>query len=206
MLEALGYRVSKVRITTLVGNTYHARIHFARGRGIKSTGSDASPSATEIDIDSRPSDAINLAIRFGAPIYVNKEVAAKMAHPSASFDDRSVSAAAANGANYHQSSSSSDITKSCREEILHYSDPTIMYKLQLQLAIAEERFEDATRLRDVIEKMLASDRALSLVVAIETALEDQRYEEAERLRDEFRRLRLGQGTNSASRISDVLDL
>ena len=33
---------------------------------------------------------------------------------------------------------------SCREEIMAYSDPTIMHKLQLQLAIAEERFEDAT--------------------------------------------------------------
>lgn len=30
-----------------------------------------------------------------------------------------------------------------REEILQYQDPTIMHKLQLQLAIAEERFDDA---------------------------------------------------------------
>jgi hypothetical protein len=32
----------------------------------------------------------------------------------------------------------------CREEIVSYSDPTIMHKLQMQLAIVEERFEDAT--------------------------------------------------------------
>lgn len=32
----------------------------------------------------------------------------------------------------------------CREEIASYNDPTIMHKLQMQLAIAEERFEDAT--------------------------------------------------------------
>ena len=31
-----------------------------------------------------------------------------------------------------------------REEIVSYSDPTIMHKLQMQLAIVEERFEDAT--------------------------------------------------------------
>lgn len=32
----------------------------------------------------------------------------------------------------------------CREEIAAFNDPTIMHKLQMQLAIAEERFEDAT--------------------------------------------------------------
>jgi flavin-binding protein dodecin len=35
-----------------------------------------------------------------------------------------------------------------------------MYKLQMQVAIAEERFEDATALRDAIDRILASDRAL----------------------------------------------
>ena len=168
------------------------------------------PSSTEVDVDSRPSDAINLAVRFGAPIYVNKEVASKMAHSPSSFDDRSISAGAATGAGIQDDiadGSASEIVKSCREEVLNYADPTIMHKLQLQLAIAEERFEDATRLRDIIEKMLASDRALALVVAIETALEDGRFEEAARLRDEFRQLRLSKGKEGQSHqnISDVLD-
>ncbi len=35
-------------------------------------------------------------------------------------------------------------THPCREEIAAFNDPTIMHKLQMQLAIAEERFEDAT--------------------------------------------------------------
>lgn len=205
-LEALGYRVSKVRITALVGNTYHARVHFARGRGIKMPQNPEVPSLTEIDVDSRPSDAINLAVRFGAPIYVNKDVANKMAH-SPTFDDRSVSAGASTGGAIADATAA-DVVQSCREEILHYTDPTIMHKLQLQLAIAEERFEDATRLRDVIEKMLASDRALALVVAIETALEDGRFEEAARLRDEFRHLRVMKEKKDHHQrsISDVLDL
>lgn len=199
MLEALGYRVAKVRITTLVGNTYHARMHFARGRGIKA---DSAPSATEIDIDARPSDAINLAARFNAPIYVNREVAAKMAHPAAVFDERSISAAVSTGGQAHPPANTGDIVRSCREEILHYQDPTIMHKLQLQLAVAEERFEDAKRLQAEIDRTMAQDRALSLVVAIETALEDHRYEEAARLRDEFRNYRM----KNESRVSDVLDL
>ena len=30
----------------------------------------------EIDVDSRPSDALNLAVRFGAPMYISSQVAA----------------------------------------------------------------------------------------------------------------------------------
>jgi bifunctional DNase/RNase len=204
MLEALGYRVTKIRISALVGNTYHARVHFGRKSGIKSQ--DGAPSSTEIDIDARPSDALNLAVRFGAPIYVNKDVAAKMSLPSLAFDERHVSAAAATGSHATAVPSAVEITNSCREEILQYIDPTIMDKLQLQLAIAEERFEEASRLRDAIEKTLASDRALALVVAMETALEDQRFEEAARLRDEFKKHRVAQIMNENQKeTSDVYE-
>lgn len=44
-------QVAKVRVTALVGNTYHARVHLARGRGIKD------PEFAEIDVDARPSGA-----------------------------------------------------------------------------------------------------------------------------------------------------
>lgn len=168
-LELLGFRVTKVRVNALIGNTYHARIHYSKGRDRKAE------DYQEIDVDARPSDAINLAIRFGAPVYVNKIVAAKMAQPPEHFEQREESHA--------------EISRSCKEEMVRYQDPTVLYKLQLQVAAAEERFDDAAKLRDRIDKMLASDRALSLVVAMETALEDGRYEEAARLRDEFRLLR-----------------
>ena len=59
-------QVTKVRVTALVGNTYHARVHMS------TSGKDAC--TNEVDIDARPSDAINLAVRFNAPVYVNKQV------------------------------------------------------------------------------------------------------------------------------------
>lgn len=62
---SLSPQVTKVRVTALVGNTYHARVHLSGG---KDSG------AREIDIDARPSDAINLAVRFNAPMYVAKQV------------------------------------------------------------------------------------------------------------------------------------
>lgn len=64
-----------------------------------------------------------------------------------------------------------------------------MLKLQLQMAVAAERYEDAGRLRDEIEQMLSTNRALTLVVALESALEGQRIEEAIAIRDELRKLR-----------------
>lgn len=40
---------------------------------------------------------------------------------------------------------SPQVSRSCREAIKSFADPTIMHKLQLQLAIAEDRFEDAVK-------------------------------------------------------------
>lgn len=60
-------QVTKVCVTELRNRTYHARIHYAATTGSAGAGG-------EIDIDARPSDAINLGMRFGAPIYVARKV------------------------------------------------------------------------------------------------------------------------------------
>jgi bifunctional DNase/RNase len=192
IIDSVGYVVTKVRITSLVGNIYHARIHLSPAH-------DTDPrSSTEMHIDCRPSDAINMAARYDAPIYVNKEVAARMAHPARQEIPGHESQS---NVKFGQAETK-EIVETCKQEILQYNDPTIMYKLQLQVAIAEERFEDASKLRDIIEKALASDRALSLVVAMETALEDHRFEEAARLRDELHRL---QGEKAEERNNGSVD-
>ena len=49
--------------------------------------------------------------------------------------------------------------------------------------------KDPAKRSKMIDKLLASDRSMALVIAIETALEDQRLEEAAKLRDELRELR-----------------
>jgi bifunctional DNase/RNase len=53
-----------VRVTDIIANTYYARVHVARAGG-----------EGEVDVDARPSDAINLAVRFGAPVYIAKKIA-----------------------------------------------------------------------------------------------------------------------------------
>ena len=61
ILESLGARVSKVVVNDLKENTFYAVIHLRLG-------------ATDLTVDSRPSDAIALALRVDAPIYVEEEV------------------------------------------------------------------------------------------------------------------------------------
>jgi len=64
ILEALRAKVVKVVVTDLRENTFYAVIQLQLG-------------ATEVTIDSRPSDAIALALRVGAPIFVEEEVITK---------------------------------------------------------------------------------------------------------------------------------
>lgn|SRR5574337_356085 len=64
ILESLDAKVAKVVVNDLKENTFFATIHLQVG--------DA-----EVTVDSRPSDAIALALRVSAPIYVEEEVVRK---------------------------------------------------------------------------------------------------------------------------------
>lgn len=64
ILQTLGVRVEKVEVNDLLDNTFYARIYLAID-------------GKEFVIDSRPSDAIALALRASAPIFVEKKVIEK---------------------------------------------------------------------------------------------------------------------------------
>ncbi|MGD8375589.1 MAG: bifunctional nuclease family protein [Acidobacteriota bacterium] len=61
VLEVLGGRIEKIVITELRDSTFYAMLHVAAG-------------GTTLQIDSRPSDAIAIALRTGSPIFVEEEV------------------------------------------------------------------------------------------------------------------------------------
>ncbi len=65
IIEETGFRLDKIVITRLEGNTFYARICLS---GDKRT----------VDIDARPSDSIALALRAGAPIFVEEDVFEKI--------------------------------------------------------------------------------------------------------------------------------
>ena len=57
----LGIAVSRIVVTSLTEEVFFARLHLQQN-------------GREIDVDSRPSDAIALAVRFECPIFVASEV------------------------------------------------------------------------------------------------------------------------------------
>ncbi len=63
-LDMLDIAVSKVEVCDIKDNTYFAKIHFASREKIFS-------------MDARPSDAIAIALRFNAPIFIDDKVIEK---------------------------------------------------------------------------------------------------------------------------------
>ena len=60
-VKALGYTVEKVVISDIKENTFYARIHIQKG-------------SSALTLDSRPSDAIAVAVRAGCTILVEEKV------------------------------------------------------------------------------------------------------------------------------------
>jgi hypothetical protein len=66
MVEQLGASISRITVTELRENTFYAQITILQD-------------GQEIEVDSRPSDAIALAIRTEAPIFAADDVIAESA-------------------------------------------------------------------------------------------------------------------------------
>lgn len=68
VITTLGYKIERIEINELSANTYYATIRLVLG--------DSRLPDTARAIDSRPSDAIALALRAKAPIFVSAQVVA----------------------------------------------------------------------------------------------------------------------------------
>ncbi|NIR52994.1 hypothetical protein GWO43_05690 [candidate division KSB1 bacterium] len=115
LLESVEARVSRVIVSDLRENTYYALI------SLKLNGNNS-------EIDARPSDAIALALRMHAPIFVEEEVMTK-----ASVNEKE--------------------TAGGEEVATQDMDEVAKLELDMQKAINDERYEDAARLRDEIKTL-----------------------------------------------------
>ena len=70
----MGGVIDRVVINDLKDSTYYAEIHILQGNNL-------------IVVDSRPSDAINIALRFSAPIFVEESVIEKSRVPKPEEDE-----------------------------------------------------------------------------------------------------------------------
>jgi bifunctional DNase/RNase len=74
VITQMGGVVDKVIINDLRNSTYYAEVHVLQGNNL-------------LIIDSRPSDAINIALRFSAPIFVEESVLEKSKVPKPEEDE-----------------------------------------------------------------------------------------------------------------------
>ena len=110
ILQEFNATVTKINIGEMREKTFYARV-FIRGE------------KAELDFDARISDAIALALRFSAPIYVDKSI----------FEKCSIN------------------LKEAQREIAKQQYPMEKLKKALDEAIANERYEDAVKIRDKIQ-------------------------------------------------------
>lgn len=106
LLDAVGVSVQSVTINKLVKETFYAVVSVRNGSGPK-------------DVDARPSDAINLAIRAGAPLFVEDSVfdeSPAIVRPAK--PERTGSAAIVSPSDESATASSKAGQKSARERIM----------------------------------------------------------------------------------------
>jgi hypothetical protein len=123
LLKAVHYRVLKVVITNMINGTFHAKIYII------------DEEHNVLNFDSRPSDAIALALREKAQIFVKKKVFIKYGWN--------------NIIRYNNSMNSKDNHYQDLEE----DDLIFEFQLELQKAICNENFELAAQIRDKLKNM-----------------------------------------------------
>jgi len=176
----LSVQVARVQVTHLHSNTYFARIVLAMP--------DKEGGATETDVDARPSDAINLAVRCGAPIYVSADVARTHGVRSSMPESGSSS-----------STTSGDTDTPSAESLpaapVRLLDKTLELRMRLAVAVQESRLSDAQSLRDDIAVLLAGDSstvravaAAQLIYEIENAIREERWKDAAQARNHLAEL------------------
>ena len=135
VLDSLGNILSDVLISELRDGTFYARLNV-EGNSVNH------------EIDARPSDAIAIAIRFGAPIYVAEAVMEEAAATPDATEETG-----------EELESKAERPKKNRERSPAYTKEAKMEQLQKELtdAITREDYERAAKIRDEIRRLQLGD-------------------------------------------------
>jgi bifunctional DNase/RNase len=127
VLEELKCALVRVEVCDLKDRVFYARLILERdGR--------------TLSVDSRPSDAVALAVRFSTPVFIDEEV---LSEAGVEFDG--VTAKEAGGAGEGEGEQEST------------GSPVEILQKELARAVEDERYEEAAKLRDQIRKMTAAN-------------------------------------------------
>jgi len=132
MLDMLEGRIDRVEVYDLQDSTFFGRLILSN-------------QGQDMAVDSRPSDAIAIALRCSAPIYVANEVMDRAGIVLNDSEQTSAEAAAADNA--------------ASEPAAAQPESDILTKLRnaLEKAIKDECYEEAARLRDEINRATSSN-------------------------------------------------
>lgn len=121
LLDAANLTLERIVISELRNNTYYAILHLESAYD-------------KLEVDSRPSDAIAIAVRLNAPIFVEEGVMDQAAYASAA-----------------------DGKKDIEKDFLAQSKESGIDKLkkELQSAVESEEYEKAAKIRDRIKQLEA---------------------------------------------------
>jgi hypothetical protein len=122
-MDKLNCKIIRTEISDLIDGTFYGKLILQYDGG-------------EMEIDSRPSDAIALALRYEAPVFVQEKVMneAGIVVPEESEEE------------FNPFSEE-------EEEPEHGLTTMEVLQKQLKQAIKDERYEDAARIRDEINKL-----------------------------------------------------
>jgi bifunctional DNase/RNase len=144
ILDGLGVSMIEVVVTDLKDGTFYAKIYLELN-------------GLTYEIDSRPSDAIAVALRCGAPIYVNEEVMEEAGFAP----EEETSAEEIEEEEENPSLSDEDITEppAPKRTPKPTSKEEKLAELQRQLeeAIKKEDYERAAKIRDEIRRLKMGD-------------------------------------------------
>jgi bifunctional DNase/RNase len=130
VLDSLGCEMVRVEVSDLIDDTFYARLVLDFKGKI-------------LDFDARPSDAICLALRFGAPMYVDEKI----------LDKAGIIISEETGEPQQPPPAEQEETANAAPEI----SPLDALKQKLDAAVEEERYEDAAKLRDELKKLTRSN-------------------------------------------------
>ncbi|MFA5404852.1 MAG: bifunctional nuclease family protein [Ignavibacteria bacterium] len=136
IIESLGYNVDSVIIYELRDSTFYAKIKF--------------DIPTIDDIDARPSDAIAVALKFGAPIYIAGSIMEEIGFIPEYENKEEVSKENININKIEKQISGSNEPESVEKKLEQL-------KIDLDTAVSMEDYEKAAVLRDEIKKLEISN-------------------------------------------------
>lgn len=143
MIELMGFKVKLVRVTRRVHEAYFAQLYLS-----KQVGEDTQ----EVSLDLRPSDAINIAARCQVPIQVNRHLAygdgVKIVSDPAGLPSRLQRSGGV--------SVSTELDRPQTETCIEAEEFVLVRSMLM--AAAEERYDDAARLRDELRELRSQKR------------------------------------------------